>query len=108
MGVVLWKDCGGEQAFFIFIEEKDGKSERYAMIFIANSTPPSTLCHVAAAPLFWSRNRIYIYIFGIRFINISPKVEITGICKDTQGDLLESRTCRYPWFPSSIADGVGF
>ena len=35
---------GGEQAFCIFIEEKDGKSERYAMIFIADSTPPSTLC----------------------------------------------------------------
>ena len=35
---------GGEQTFCIFIEEKDGKSERYAMIFIADSTPPSTLC----------------------------------------------------------------
>ena len=35
---------GGGQVFCIFIKEKDGKGERYAMIFVANSTPLSTLC----------------------------------------------------------------
>jgi hypothetical protein len=35
---------GGGQAFYIVIKEKDGTCERYTMIFVAKSTPPSTLC----------------------------------------------------------------